>query len=362
MFMRNINDKIIFLLLVVFYPLLFVLSFFRKKKKTAVFNIVIVQLSRLGDLICTTPVYRLIKSQYPEAKITVVIKDSLVDVLKDNKHIDRIETVGNNYSTLELAKKIITGRYSHLIVFTPCIRIAAASILSLVSSRTSFMIEKFGRLNKYATLMSYHRYLPYVGAKYTVTQYLELIAEPLNLNIDNINSKNENYEIHSSGLDRGKIEQWLSKNNINTETDLIVGLGIVAGDKEKMWDRENFSALAKILIEKYRAKIIAIGIKSEEQYLNEFRDSVGSDQVYVSTDFSIGESAALLSQVKIFVAVDCGQLYLAHAAGTTVVDIIGSVDRDMYPPIGNRCLATKSQPIASTTVEEVLELVKELIR
>lgn len=359
---RDINNKIIFLLLLLAYPLLFLLSVIRKNKKTDTFNVIVIQLSRLGDLICTTPVYRIIKSQYPEAKITVVIKNNLSAVFNDNKHVDLVETVGDNYSTWELAKKIIAGHYSHLIVFTPCVRVAAASMMSLVSSRTSFMIEKFGRLNKYATNMCYHQSRPYIDARYTLAQYLDLIADPLQLNIDHIEPKNEDYEIHFSNADDNKVEAWLNKNHIDTKTDLVIGLGVVAGDKSKMWDQKNFASLTKRLIEKYDATIVSVGINSELQYLNEFKNMVDSDRVHVSTDFSIGESAALFSRVRCFIAVDCGQLYLAHASGTTVIDIIGSIDRDMYPPLGNRCLVTKSQSIATTTVEEVLELVKSLIQ
>ena len=71
------------------------LKFFTKKKKKY-FNIkeskkiLILKDDRIGDMIILTPVFRELKSAYPEIKISVMASSVNKDVIRYNPHIDKV--------------------------------------------------------------------------------------------------------------------------------------------------------------------------------------------------------------------------------------------------------------------------------
>ena len=52
------------------------------------------------------------------------------------------------------------------------------------------------------------------------------------------------------------------------------GVGAAESAKSRMWPKERFAKLADYLIKKYKAKIILIGNKEEEKYINELQNSI----------------------------------------------------------------------------------------
>jgi ADP-heptose:LPS heptosyltransferase len=54
-------------------------------------KILIIQLSRFGDLLQTTPMLRRIRSRYPDAAITVLSRYNVIEILRDNPDLDHIE-------------------------------------------------------------------------------------------------------------------------------------------------------------------------------------------------------------------------------------------------------------------------------
>ncbi len=53
-------------------------------------NILVIRFSSLGDIVLTTPVLRLVKEKYPDARLYYLTKKSFASVLEDNPSIDRV--------------------------------------------------------------------------------------------------------------------------------------------------------------------------------------------------------------------------------------------------------------------------------
>ena len=52
-------------------------------------RILVVRFSSIGDIVLTTPVFRLLKTHFPDAEIHWVTKTSFASVLEGNPYIDR---------------------------------------------------------------------------------------------------------------------------------------------------------------------------------------------------------------------------------------------------------------------------------
>ena len=75
-------------------------------------NVLVVRLSSLGDVVLTAPVYRQLKAQWPDCRITVLVKPAFAPVLQGNPHIDRIEPFQGLPAALRLARN---GGFTHLL-------------------------------------------------------------------------------------------------------------------------------------------------------------------------------------------------------------------------------------------------------
>ena len=76
-----------------FYPIFTVLAFLRlrddgRKKNPRI--LIIPQFTRIGDLICATPIFREIKKKYPNSYLAVVVTPKIAGIIKNNPRIDEI--------------------------------------------------------------------------------------------------------------------------------------------------------------------------------------------------------------------------------------------------------------------------------
>lgn len=75
-------------------------------------NILVVRLSSLGDVVLTAPVYRQLKAQWPDCRITVLVKPGFAPVLEGNPNVDRVEPFQGLSAALKLAR---SGGFTHLL-------------------------------------------------------------------------------------------------------------------------------------------------------------------------------------------------------------------------------------------------------
>ena len=86
------------------FYLLIILAFvsysftFLRRRADAKRVLVIPQLTRIGDLVCATPVFRAIKETYPRSHLTVVVAEHAhsAEVIALNPHIDGIIILKNH--------------------------------------------------------------------------------------------------------------------------------------------------------------------------------------------------------------------------------------------------------------------------
>ena len=103
----------------------FYLNIFLRKIKTKrlitekKYRILIFQTQRIGDMVCTTPVFREIKKIFPDSYITVLGTGAALGVISANPYIDKIMGY-NPFSILSFLKvcfKLHKSRFTHSINF-----------------------------------------------------------------------------------------------------------------------------------------------------------------------------------------------------------------------------------------------------
>src|SRR3990167_11072344 len=103
-------------------PVLYLLVFFRQRDDVK--KILVIQTAKIGDLICSTPVFREIKKKYPCARLSIIVNPVTEELLQYNPYADetiaiKTEDYKGFSGKLRLAERIRKERYDIAICLNP---------------------------------------------------------------------------------------------------------------------------------------------------------------------------------------------------------------------------------------------------
>lgn len=317
--------------LFVFYCVLFspVIYFFiwlrsaRRQEARPLRILVIPHLATIGDLVCATPVFRAIKKKYPDSYLTVVVTKMTAGIIKNNPRIDEIIIYRSN-DLSGLVSRVRQKRFDWSFSLTGSLFGTLISFAGLIPNRaatvydgTSLGQTLVGWMNNFKIFYSHHTYLP--------GHYLRMFKL---IGIENAEDKKE--VLTAPGADK-KAEEFLRLHGV-APGDFLVGISVSAGNKIKEWGDEKFRVLAKRIAEKYSAKIIFRGAKANEERIDKILFGLDPKRFIKEVDFSLEEMPSIIKRLNLYIAVDSGPIYVAHALDIPLIDIIGPIDPNEQPP------------------------------
>lgn len=367
-----------------FSPIIYFLLLFKKR---AVERVLIIQTAKIGDLICSTPVFRVIKKKYPHASLSVMINPVTKGLLEHNPYVDEIILLESGFykgftGKVRLARLICKGRYDIGISLNPNVPFALAMFWGLTPARVSLMPDFVGITYSMASVFS--TYLErHKRGRLVAETYMEMLKA---VGIENNDISKDVFK--SSDADK-KVERFLKSVGAYSHTPLLqkikIGLAVTSGNRLKEWGAENMAALVDRLITEFGAWIVLIGSEKDRDVSDEIQKAAQHrDAVIDATGkFSLAELPALIEKLSVFVGVDTGITYMADALNVPIVDIAGLSDMEDQRPTGKKVvIIQKSLPcvpcshsfhapyecryghrecITDITVEEVFQGVSKLL-
>lgn len=296
-------------------------------------SVCVIQSAKLGDMVCTTPIFRAIKARYPLARVIVVGDTLNKEVLAGNADVDEYIVWEGGVSNM---KKIFTERkFDAACVTTPNVAALEALYLGGVSVIVVPRVENGWcptETKLYRLLRNVCIVVPHRMGHYAPGEYLKLL-EPLHIHTDDTRK-----HLSYSGDARCMVKNFLC--NIGLIEKKFVAISPSAGNKIKRWPAERFAHVAEYVVSKYGLPVVVIGGKRDKEevsgMMNELRNP--AHVIDASGMFSIDELKALIAQAALFVSVDTGPIYIAEAFGVPTVDITGPIDEHEQPPIGPKNL------------------------
>jgi ADP-heptose:LPS heptosyltransferase len=290
-------------------------------------NIVVIQPAQLGDMVCTTPMFRAIKRLYPDCQVTVVGKAVGREVLEGNPDVDDYivwsEDIGAMAALLKEKKfdfGCVTSPGFHALaaLFLGNVRVVAAP--TVINGWTPYETRPY-KLLRPLVLIKTHRMRSYAPG-----EYLKLL-EPLG-----IHTKDTTKYVHAT--DAGKQKATAIIASIPRPYGFLVGIVTGAGNKIKQWPPERFAKVADYLIEKHNAHIIVIGGKDNSMESQTMIAAVAHKGHVTDTTavLSLDELKALVARLDMLVSVDTGPVFFAEAQGVPTVDIAGNIDENEQAP------------------------------
>ena len=294
-------------------------------------EILIINLTRMGDLLQTTPLMSGLKKANPGARITLLISSSFAGICKGVPFIDELivfdmhgfrdrllnkeYSLIENYRFIEDLIKGITGKEYDLAMNLTHSRISAL-MFSLVKAKEKrgFTVDSEGhRVIRHPWLRYFFNVVP--NREYNPFHIVDMY-----LKSGGVRPERKGLIFKMSGEDEKKSGDFLKERNVS-DNELLIGIHLGASKSDKTWPVSSFALLADMITERLGAKILLFGSPSETDLGYEFEKIVTSSPVNLIGKTDIGELAAFLNRCSLLISNDTGPLHLATAVGTKVVDI-----------------------------------------
>ncbi|MCC6544052.1 MAG: glycosyltransferase family 9 protein [Nitrospirae bacterium] len=294
-------------------------------------NVLIINLTRMGDLVQTTPVMAGLKDAYTDVRITLLINSAFAEICNYIPFVDRLISFNmdgfiaggrgefpglvSKYRYMEeMLEDINRVGYDCVINFTHTT--VSAAIMSLVSSKEfrGYIADNKGHsLIKHPWLRYFFNIVP--GRIYNPFHLCDIYikaggAMP--------KEKGLFLEVPEEVFDTAKSQ--LRKSGVSGG-DFVIGFQPGASDRHKMWATGRYVELAKKLTSRLGAKVIVFGSGGERALGEEIKMGVGSDVIDMVGKTSLKELAAYLKCCNLLVSNDSGTMHIATAVGTRVIGI-----------------------------------------
>ena len=321
--------------------------------KNIIKKILLIRYSAIGDVVLATSMIELLRRNYPQSHLSMLLTPITAPIVEENPFLDRIIIHNRN------------KKKSYL----KCIRLLREERFDLIAS----LQGKAGLLAFLAGAkyrVGFHNSLRYrwfynlrpkkwYPEKHALYRYLNMV-EPLNLEGEIPEPK-----IYLTKEEENAAGKLLREKRISKE-DFLIGFNPVSAYPAKEWLLKYYIQLGKELIERYNTKIIIFGKGDKRSSAICYNLEIGlakpENVLSLAGKTSLRELAALAKCCRLFITGDTGPMHIAAAVGTKVLAFFGSTDPKKCGPVGKEHIILedkKMNRMKNITPEKVLEEIDE---
>jgi lipopolysaccharide heptosyltransferase II len=290
-------------------------------------NILILSMTRMGDMIQTTPLIKGLKEKYPNSKITLLVTSDfasavpLIPNVDDSIVLDFKQFIINKdwedqswikvFRYLEESLEDIKRRNYDLLVNLSHSKFSALMVGYLsIKNVIGFHCNEFG------DRMTGHPWMQYFGVEVFNRIYNEF-------NLVEIFSGSAGVDVKGRSIEvvRPQIQSSLDAFLPQQDEDVLIGFQVGSSLEGRRWSAQSFANLADMLIENANARIVIFGVQSESEVAEEvISRTKNKDQISnLAGKTNLSELGLLLEKCEYLVTNDTGTMHLAAAMGTKIV-------------------------------------------
>ena len=273
--------------------------FYRRiPNKFQVKSILVVKLDEIGDMVCATAVFEQLKLQFPSAQLSVLCKPFVKPLIANDPNIDHI--------ICEVSKW--QKRYDVVIELRGTWRTWLKSILHWPQIRLSRASVRWRNRGQ-----QLHEYQTNALSVIDLFQGQVMDTQP---------------KLYWSNQDEVAVQSWLQKHISKNMVVLHAG----ARKSLRQWGVNRFAQLADWLIQEKGYEVVWIGSSDEQSVIENIQTQMTQMSWQVCGQFSLSETACLLSKASLYVGNESGPLQMAAALKLPLVGLFGpGVPNVFYP-------------------------------
>lgn len=296
-------------------------------------NILIVRTDRIGDLILTLPLAKLIKKDFPNSRISFLIRNYTKEIINNHPFVNEVLTLDERDGKIiffDNLKKIKSKNFDTCIVVYPKFMISLILFLSGIKNRIGTGYRWYSFLfNKKV----------YEHRKYASKHELEFninLLESIGIKAK-VDESNIKYDLTVDKAAVDSVVKIFEQEKIDSKKPVVIIHPGSAGSSVDL-PIEKYKMLTKEL-SKENYQIIITGSKDEKEICNQLK--VNDKILNLAGKLNLSELIALISKCDLFIANSTGPIHIAAAFGKWAVGFypkILSCSKERWAPYTNKKL------------------------
>jgi predicted lipopolysaccharide heptosyltransferase III len=284
-------------------------------------KILVINLAFIGDVLLATPVFRGLRTAYPQATIDMLVVPLTEPIAVGNPYVDRVFVYDKrgrhkHYGALyALIRQLRREHYDLSISMNFAVRGVLLAWVSGIKRRVGYDRQHAAWF--LTDIANSSR-----GAHQHETENHLAVLKPLG-----IDRPDTSLAFCVQPADRESLARKVSFNG--RPAIAICPFGSYA---KKSWSRPKYAQLLKIMADSYQCFLIGSG--AERSGLEAIAVASGTAVRVLGGELTLGELAAFLQQLQLLITVDTGPMHLANAVRTPVVALFGPTDPRIWGPRG----------------------------
>ncbi|HPO16762.1 MAG TPA: glycosyltransferase family 9 protein [Candidatus Hydrogenedentes bacterium] len=309
-------------------------------------RILVLQTTRMGDVLQTSPLIQQIRDKHPDAHITVMVRNMGKGIVQRHPAVDDVILYDEDSFFFDLRARD-SNRFLRAYRTTDAMihRLREQRfdlVYNVTHSIASAMLLKLLEIpNVYGAHLSDDWHFVLRGP-WTAYFFMSVFSRDYNdLNLCDITRNFASdappcrkliFELHDE--EQRFVNTLLAEHQVR-EKDFVACLQLGASENNKRWSEERFAALAKLLAGRYNAKIFLIGVKDEAVFGDMFAKHAPGVAIPLYGKTTVPQLAALLKRTNILVTNDTGTMHIAAAVGCPIALVsVGHVHYRETGPYG----------------------------
>jgi ADP-heptose:LPS heptosyltransferase len=342
-------------------------------------SLILVEMTRLGDVICTFPALRRIRSAFPEASIAMAVQKEYAELIESSSldiHAIGLHSSRTIVGLLASMIEVRRTRYDLACALSPARRNAYLVLGSRAGIRAGYLRPTRSRIQylrespvtvrgqEPAVSVSY-------GKEHIATRALK-VCDALGLP--------DVAPVSIPALKSASLEASLTRVSgfLSAVRSPFVAIHPFAAWEFKEWPVGNYVALVGALSAGSGLDVVVICEEADRDRWNAAcTGKATQNRVHVFSSARLMDVAAVISQASVLVGNDSGPLHLASLLGTPVVGLFGPATPELTAPRGfdgaclyhakdcspcaqTSCVDPKHHCMSSISVDDVLATVQSL--
>jgi len=295
-------------------------------------KVLLVNITRLGDMLQATPTIAGMKQENPDCRVSVLVEKQFEDVCHIIPNIDEVLSIDLGMTVRSLAREGegIVEAYEYVSDLIGELRRRQFDYCLNMSSSgyTALLLRMLGipRNGGWTADEEGYRIIESDWARLFASSVFHQNRQYNSLNLVDVFRCSADVESHPRKLlidITPQAAEWAAKLIAEagfTNQGPLIAIQAGASQAKRQWNPAKFVRLVNLLIEQQQARVVLIGSRKEVSIVESIKRGCNSPNVFVAAGKTdIPQLAALLKLCQVLITGDTGPMHMSVAVGTPVV-------------------------------------------
>lgn len=275
-------------------------------------KILLVRTDRIGDVVLSLPMAKLVKKKYPQCKIAYFIREYTNDLLEGNPFVDEVIIAKESDGKIDFInnlRNLKSQKFDTCVIVNPTPKIALIMFLAGIKNRIGTGYRWYSFLfNK--KVYEHRKY----GDKHELEYNINLLKQ-IGIETD-ISNKDIEFNLTTNEISLRKVELLFVENGYSPGKRIVV-IHPGSGGSSVDLPKEKLIQLTKLISTMEKVTIVITGSKNEFDLCKEFE--INDSVINLAGQLDLNLLKALIKKSDLFISNSTGPMHIAAAFGVYVI-------------------------------------------